>query len=149
MVVATKKGKRRTFSDQSWALLGANKEGWAPMPETSITNIAKPAHRAAPSTGAKAKTEQPIHDVTSKPAEQKIEDVTDKTSGTAQSDAPDQAEKEATFRKAAEGLNGGIIKDFFDAKGIDYDKSAKKKALITQLGETLSWDVVEFQKLFS
>jgi hypothetical protein len=162
-IVAIKNGRKKTFTERTWDLLGPRHEGYVEIPDVEIKNIvAKPAAgtKATPNKPATGnKGPQTIHNTT--PAKGEEQQVTN----TAAADAGEQSqpdskssdtavtseEQKNEFLNAAKGTTGGVIKDYFDGctPKVKYKKSASQNELIDQLGEVLGWDVIEFQKLFS
>lgn len=162
-IVAIKNGRKKTFTERTWELLGPRHEGYVEIPDVEIKNIVTkpaPGTKATPNKPATGnKGGQTIHNTT--PAKGEEQQVTNTAAADAGepsqadskgSDAAAVSEKQkADFLNAAKGTTGGVIKDYFDGctPKVKYKKSASQDDLINQLGEVLDWNVLEFQKLFS
>lgn len=168
MIIAKKNGKTRAFTDRTWELLGTKKEGWVAMPDMEISNTVKSP--AKPSTGSKQpqpnnggsqKMSNTVNQEPSQPMSNTANtppSTGEKTQSSGQGDSSGNdnstasefsEEQKKEFYQRAEGVNAGVIKDYFDANKIKYFKSAGKDKLIEKLGEVLKYDALEFQKIFS
>lgn len=146
-----KKGVKRQFSDKAWELLptgkDGTKEGFSTISEQPISNAKKLA--AKPDTGGGKKSGPVI--------EQKIKNVVPDGDSARMSEDEKGVktktiiteEAKAEFLKSADGINLGVIKDYFDKNKIRYGKKDAPEVLYEQLGTALNFDVVELQKLFS
>ena len=124
-VIAVKNGKKRTFNDVTWKLLGKDHDGWQPMADQLVDNLA-PIPATKPATGQR--TDQP------KTVELKPEILSD---------------KKLEFEKAAVGISKGVIKDWMQKNGMDVDNTLAKPLLVDKLGEHMNYNVAELQKILS
>lgn len=141
---ATKNGRKQKFTEEQWSLMGKNKEGWVRNEEIQI----EPNLTPAPPTGEKIST-GPAKTI-------KVDGALDEKKGTPADDT--KGEKEITvvgdeqkseFLLALTGVNGTLIKNFFDKKEIAYDNKSKAPALKTQLAEYFNYDIAKYNAEFT
>lgn len=146
IIAQNAKGATRKFTARQWDLLGKDKNGWTPLADVQIQNTAPVAK---PSTGSKKVVEVVIDNVATKPAEVVIENKTEQTEAGEPSQTPvNFGELKDKFLEAAKDLRPGTIKDYFDKKGVKYKKNGKLPELLDELGQYLSYNIVELNKEF-
>lgn len=135
-IIAQKNGQEKKFSEYSWSLLPADKNGWQIVPEGSQT--AKNEVKTPPSTGQKTTTDQVVTNEVNKTANQ-----------TAKNEVKTDQNPDEFYELAKENVKREIIKDYLDINEIPYKQNDKHDVLIELLRNKLNGDIELLKKEFS